>query len=92
MTPGILPSISTDLSNFFVVSLCPFYHLNQVAEVCLDRNIMHSRFEVTIKVLIVFGILLEHYSIAGQKVGEAICCYCTIYVQLVLVLKPDMNG
>ena len=61
----VAPAVCSNLTHLLVVSFCPFYNLEQIAKVRLDWYVVRHRLQVTVKMFVVFRLLLHYYCIAS---------------------------
>lgn len=82
----VAPPVRSYLSHLIVVLFCPFYLLEQITQVPFDRNVVNTRCQIAVKVLVIFRVLFKDYGISSKQVRKTIRGYCAVNVQLIFVL------
>lgn len=82
-----LLSTSKRVFYLFIMLFCPLQFFQQIAQVTFKWNVVFPWLQLIIKMLIVDGVLLQHYTVSCQQVRQSICCHCAININLVFVLE-----
>ena len=80
-------TIRGHLFRLLIVLSHPLHSIHQVADVLLDRNIVHPRLEAMVEVFVVVRVLFEDERTSRKEVREAVGSHSPIDVELVPILR-----
>ena len=63
------------------------YLFNEIREISLEWDVMNVRFQLTVKVFVIRGVLLKNNSGSRQQIRKPIRCNCSVDIDLIFILK-----
>lgn len=65
----------------------PLQFLREVAQVTFKRNVVFPRLQLVIKMLVIDGVLLQHYAVPCQQIRQSVRSNCAVNIDLVFILQ-----